>query len=264
MTEFLYDKSSLVIALVLMLLMAIALHAGNWLGRRSDIKNCEPCKEQINTVQSSLLGILALMLGFSFSIALDRYNSRSEAVLEEANAIGTAYLRTDLLAEPYQHNVKKLFGDYIETRLHEAELNLAQQGDRADILKASESLQQQIWQQAMQAAKLDANPVTSGLFVQALNDAIDAYGKRLSELDRHIPELVLLMLYAAFLVTGGMIGYSAGLTENRPSKAIYLMGIVVALLMYLVIDLDRPRRGLVQVNQAPMLSLRSMLNNTPQ
>lgn len=264
MTELLYDKSSLVIALVLVLLMAVALHAGNWLGMRSNIKHCEPCKEQISTVQTSLLGLLALMLGFSFSIALERYSSRSEAVLQEANAIGTAYLRTDLLAEPYKQNVKKLFGDYIESRLHEAELNLAEQGNRAEILKTSESLQQQIWQQAMQAAKADANPVTSGLFVQALNDAIDAYGTRLSELDRHIPELVLLMLYAAFLVTGGMIGYSAGLTDHRPSKAIYLMGIVVALLMYLVIDLDRPRRGLVQVNQAPMLSLRSMLHPTAQ
>lgn len=259
MTEFLYDKSSLVIALVLMLLMALALQAGNWLGKRSNIKDCEPCKEQISTVQSSLLGILALMLGFAFSIALERYSSRSDAVLEEANAIGTTYLRTELLAEPYKPQAQSLLADYIHSRLEEAQLNMAEQTQRGEILKTSERLQQQLWQLAAQATKVNPSPVTSGLFTQSLNEMIDAYGKRISELERHIPELVLLMLYGAFLITGSIIGYSAGLSNRNPSKAVYIMALLVALLMYLVIDLDRPRRGLVQVSQQPMLSLQSML-----
>lgn len=253
--EFLYDKSSLMIAITLLVLMTGFLYAGYRLGQRSSIKQCEQCKEQITTVQSSLLGLLALMLGFAFSIALDRFNTRSEAVIQEANAIGTAYLRISLLPESIQSETQLHFQRYLALRLEESALSLTDQQSREHLLSSAASLQQALWDKATIYAKQDPNPVTSGLYLQALNDMFDAYSSRLAELERHIPELVLLMLYAAFLVCGAMIGYTSGLSNNRPSKAVYLMMMVVALLMYLVIDLDRPRRGLIQVSQYPMQSL---------
>lgn len=253
--ELLYDKSSLLIAITLLVMMAGCLYAGYRLGQRSSIKQCERCKEQIVTVQSSLLGLLALMLGFAFSIALDRFNTRSEAVIQEANAIGTAYLRVTLLPENSQAKTQEQFQRYLHLRLEESALSLTDQERRNRLLTTSGSLQQDLWNQAIMQAKQDPNPVTSGLYLQALNDMFDAYSNRLAELERHIPELVLLMLYAAFLVCAGIIGYSSGLSDNRPSKAVYLMMVVVALLMYLVIDLDRPRRGLIEVSQYPMQSL---------
>lgn len=264
MAEILYSKSSIAIALTLLLLMVLALRVGFMAGMRSTaIKNCKPCKEHISTLLSSLLGMLALMLGFSFSIALERHGSRSEAVIEEANAIGTAYLRTEILPESYRTQTQQLFAQYLDVRLKEAHFNLTQRVEREQLNQQASKLQMQLWNSASLAAKEDPNPVTTGLFVQALNDMIDAYGKRYAELNRHIPELVLWLLFLAFLVCGSMLGYSAGVSNHQPSKVVYVMLAVVVLMMYLVIDLDRPRRGLIEIDQTPMQSLKTTIKTEP-
>lgn len=260
MAEFMYTKSSVLIALTLLVLMVLSLKVGHMLGERStSIKNCQPCKEHIATLLSSLLGMLALVLGFSFSIALERHGSRSEAVVEESNAIGTAYLRVGLLPELEQVEVKVLFINYLQLRLDEAKINLTQTAKREALNQTTSQFQIQLWDRAMKLAANDSNPVRVGLYIQALNEMIDAYGKRYAELNRHIPELVLLLLYGALIICGGMLGYSAGVAGHKPSNAVFVMLSLVVLLMYVVIDLDRPRRGLIVINQAPMESLRTLI-----
>lgn len=265
MDELLYSKSSVAIAVSLLLFMVLALRLGHMVGVRSNsVKNCKPCKEHIATLLSSLLGMLALVLGFSFSIALERHGSRSEAVIEEANAIGTAYLRTEILPETYRIQTQDLFAQYLDVRLKESHLNLTQRAERDTLDQQANRLQMQLWRVSSQAAIQDPNPVTTGLFVQALNDMMDAYGKRYAELNRHIPELVLLLLFLAFIICGGMLGYSAGVSNHQPSKVVYVMLSVVVLMMYLVIDLDRPRRGLIFIDQTPMQSLQSLMHKPTQ
>lgn len=260
MAEFMYTKSSVLIALTLLVLMVLSLKVGHMLGERStSIKNCQPCKEHIATLLSSLLGMLALVLGFSFSIALERHGSRSEAVVDESNAIGTAYLRVALLPQGAQAEAKLLFAQYIKARLEESQLNLTVLAKRENLNQTATQLQMQLWANAMKVADNDPNPVRAGLYVQALNEMIDAYGKRYAELNRHIPELVLLLLYGALITCGGMLGYSAGVAGHKPSNAVFVMLSLVVLLMYVVIDLDRPRRGLIVINQAPMESLRTLI-----
>lgn len=95
--------------------------------------------------------------------------------------------------------------------------------------------------------------------MQALNEMIDAYGKRYAELNRHIPKMVLWLLFLAFIVCGSMLGYSAGVSNHQPPKVVYMMLTVVVLMMYLVIDLDRPRRGLIYIDQTPMQSLKATI-----
>jgi hypothetical protein len=264
MTELLYTKSSIAIAVSLILLMVLALNIGYMVGMRSTvIKNCKPCKEHISTLLSSLLGMLALILGFSFSIALERHGSRSEAVIEEANAIGTAYLRTTLLPEAYRPKAQQLFAQYLDVRLKESHFNLAQRAEREALNQQANNLQMQLWNTVSQAAVHDPNTVTTGLPVQAMNAMIDAYGKRYAELNRHIPELVLWLLFLAFIVCGGMLGYSAGISNHQPSKVVYVMLSVVVLVMYLVMDLDRPRRGLIHIDQTPMQSLKTLIQTSP-
>lgn len=264
MSELLYARSSVAIALSLLFLMVLALQIGHSVGIRSSaIKNCKPCKEHIATLLSSLLGMLALILGFSFSIALERHGSRSEAVIDEANAIGTAYLRTAILPENYRAQTQQLFAQYLDVRLKESQFNLTQRTEREALNQQASTLQMQLWDAASQAAIQDPSPVSTGLFVQALNDMIDAYGTRYAELNRHIPELVLLLLFFAFVVSGGMLGYSAGISNHKSSYAVYVMLSVAVLMMYLVIDLDRPRRGLIYIDQTPMQSLQTLIKTRP-
>lgn len=255
MSEILYDRGSLTIALLLLALMVAAVEAGYRFGRRAQGSTAPAQREQLGTIQSSLIGILALMLGFTFSIALERFGSRSEAVVEEANAIGTAHLRTQLLPVSVRDEARRLLEAYTALRVEAAAVSLDQAAARAGLADEATALQEQLWQLAVRAAAEDPNPVSSGLFVQALNEVIDAFGRRNAELDRHVPELVLFLLFGAFIATGGIIGYTAGVAGNRPTNVSYLMVALVVLLMFMVMDLDRPRRGLIQVNTHSLVAL---------
>jgi hypothetical protein len=260
MKEMLYDQSSLAISVALMVLMSVAIETGYRFGIKNRIRS-NTAKEQVSTIQSSLLGILALMLGFTFSLALNRFDTRSVAVVNEANCIGTAYLRTDLLAEPSRSQEKKLLLDYLKLRVEAGGLALDNHHERDHLLEKATQIQEQIWQKAMQASLKGANSATTGLFIQALNDMIDAYGVRIAELNRHVPELVLFMLYGSFIITGGIIGYTAGIGGQRPATASYIMIALVVLLMSMVVDLDRPRRGFIQISQQSLIDLNEALND---
>jgi hypothetical protein len=261
MKEILYNQSSLEISLILLVLMSLAIEAGYHLGIRNRIRS-NTAKDQVNTIQSSLLGLLALMLGFTFSLALNRFDTRSVAVVNEANSIGTTYLRTDLLVEPSRSLEKKLLLDYLKLRVAAGALSLNDHQERDPLLEKATQIQEQIWQVAMEASLKGANPATTGLFIKALNGMIDAYGERIAELNRHVPELVLFMLYGSFIITGGIIGYTAGIGGQRPATASYIMIALVVLLMSMVVDLDRPRRGFIQISQQSLIDLNELLNDT--
>ena len=116
MDDVLYGLSSATIAFTSLALMLLAMEAGYRAGRRAQVTTTETSRSQINTVQASLLGLLALLLGFTFSIALERHNGRSSAVVEEANTIGTAFLRTELLPEPARGDARRTFAEYAGAR----------------------------------------------------------------------------------------------------------------------------------------------------
>lgn len=259
MTEILYDQSSLLIALLLFVFMAIAMEAGFRLGHRGAKRPPRGAVEQISTIQSSLLGILALMLGFTFSIALERYNSRSDAVVAEAGAIGTVQLRADLLPESVRAPAQQALRDYLDVRVRASTLDHGDRAGRAHLLAEASRLQDTLWRLAVQASREAPNPATTGLYLQALDDLLGTYAQRQAESGRHVPELVFFLLYAAFITTGGIIGYSAGLGGHRPSPASYLMVALIVLLMFMVMDLDRPRRGLIQVDTHSLVDLQASL-----
>lgn len=261
MAEMLYDQSSVVIAIVLLVLMALAIELGYRVGHRNEAGMSEAAISDIRTVQSSLLGIFALMLGFTFSIALDRHNGRSLAVVDEANAIGTAHLRTALLPDAAREEIRRTLKAYVNARTQASQLPLNDHASRERLLNEAVRLQDVLWASAAAAARQDPNPVTTGLFVQSLNEMIDSYGRRSAELNRHVPEWVLMMLYGSFIVMCGILGYVAGVSRYRPARATYLMTFLVVLLMAMVVDLDRPRRGLIQVSQQPLIELNAVISN---
>lgn len=263
MTEYLYDQSSLLITFVLLALMALALEAGYHLGRRPRAVTPEATLQQIDTVQSSLLGILALMLGFTFAIALERFNSRADAVRTEAGAIGTAWQRADLLPPSAQEESRQALRDYVSARAIAVSLAHPEQAAREAAEAEATALQARLWSLAVRASREAPHPATTGLYVQALDDVFGTYATTVDVTERHVPELVLLLLYASFIATGGVIGFSAALRGQRPSRAVYLMTGLIVIMMFVVMDLDRPRRGIIQVSPAPLLELRDSLRAAP-
>ncbi|NQD94372.1 hypothetical protein HP532_17155 [Pseudomonas sp. CrR25] len=259
MREFMYDLSSTLIAGILFASMALVIELGYRVGRHYQRTSDEPSKTHIITIQGSLIGILALLLGFTFSLSLQRFDSRSEAVVNEANAIGTAYLRAQLLPTSVREPTLKALASYLNLRVRAGSLSLDHAYQRQAMLDQASQQQALLWQYALRAAEEAPNPVTSGLFLQALNDMIDAYGTRDATLNRHVPEIVLSLLYITFLMAGVILGYSAGVAGHRASFATYIMVGLIVLLVFLIIDLDRPRRGLIQVSHKSLVDLENAI-----
>ena len=112
----------------------------------------------------------------------------------------------------------------------------------------------------MRAAAEQDSVVRTGLFVQALGDAMDAFSRRDAELQLHVPQVILLLLFVTFLATGGAVGYSAGIGAHRPSAVAYLLITLIVILAFLILDLDRPRRGLINVSQSSMRALKAQMD----
>ena len=255
MNELLYEVNTGLIAAVLFISMVLAIEAGYRIGFARQHERGEAFRTHINGLQASILGILALLLGFTFSLALQRFDSRSEAVVDEANAIGTTWLRAQLLPLPVRAEVQALLREYVDTRVQAGSVTLADRAERQRLMAYATRTQDALWTGARKAAELEPNPVTTGLFIQSLNELIDRFGSRNAALDRHVPEVVLLLLYATFLMAGAIIGYASGVAGHRPSMVSHVMVVLIVVLVFLILDLDRPRRGLIEVSQRSLVDL---------
>jgi hypothetical protein len=259
MREIMYNQSSILIVTVLFITLVLAMEVGYRLGRRTQARADAEARSHVNAIQASLLGVLALMLGFTFSLSLQRYDSRSLAVVDEANAIGTAYLRAQLLPPSVRGEVQRVLRDYVDARVEESEVPLSEDAKRQALLAEAAQRQNTLWRYAVQAVEEDDRPTTTGLYIQALNELIDSYGRRNAALNRHIPEIVLFLLFGTFIMTWGIVGYAVGVTGHRPSFVAYIMLLLVVLLILIIIDLDRPRRGLIQSNYTSLTELQSAI-----
>lgn len=259
MKEIMYDHPSALIVGILCVILLVAIEGGFRLGMHHKRSASEAIKTQVNTIQASLLGVLALLLGFTFSLSLQRFDSRSEAVVHEANAIGTTWLRSQLLPDSVRAQVQDRLEQYVVLRVTAGDESLDHVESRARLLDQSSRLLDEIWRLAVQATGEAPNPATSGLFTQSLNEMIDAFGTRQAALDRHVPEIVLFLLLGTLVLTGALVGYASGMAGQRASFATYVLVLLIVLLVFIIVDLDRPRRGLIEVRQDSMYDVRDAI-----
>lgn len=199
---------------------------------------------------ASVLGLLAFILAFTFSLAASRFDARRQAVLEEANTLGTTWLRTRLLPEPQRSEIAQLLRRYTELRAQPlAEESLEQ------VLKESENLHEQIWERAV-AVRNESDTVSTGLFLQSLNATIDLHSTRVFlGLSSRIPITIWLALLGLVVLGMFSIGYQAGLVATRRSPQMPIFALAFAFVLYLIIDLDRAHEGLLRVSQEPISRL---------
>jgi hypothetical protein len=206
----------------------------------------------VSTLEGAALGLLALMIGFTFAMALSRFDARRDAVLNEANAIGTTALRARLLPAPHRSEALKLLNEYAKIRLEVTRSAL-----NAPVLKTaiarSNQIQEALWQTTISVAAKDASLVPTGVFIQSLNEMIDNQAKRLAAAQNRVPNIVFLALFGVAIVAFTFVGYANGLQKRRLRLPTYLMGAIVASVMLLAQDLDRPTAGFISVSQQPML-----------
>jgi len=236
------------------------IETGYRLGRKSESRFSDRTKSHVSAISATLLGILALLLGFTISMAVSRYEKRTQLVLEEANAIGTAYLRTHLLPAPDGAPLANLLTEYVDSRLRLRYVAISQ--DLHELIEAREQwtrLKQDIWDGAVTYARKDPNMVTSGLLLQTLNEAIDLESSRWMAFNNQVPEAIVYLNGLVALLAVNMLGYTLGLGRQRQLYSTSVLALAITVVMIVSLDLDRPRQGMVHVSQQPMIDLQQHL-----
>lgn len=258
-TEILYQQSAVLIASVLLALMLLGAELGFRLGRRGRGKVSDQTRTQIFGIQGSTIGLLALLLGFTFSMALSRFEYRKQMVVLESNAIGTAALRAQFLPASQATEVDTIFCRYVEIRL-ESVLGTCQGSPEREQLDVEDrKIHLQLWRIASEAANADPESVPLGLFVQAVNELIDVKTQRDIAVANHVPESVLVFLLAFSVAAAAVLGYGNGLAGARIAGLTAAYGAIVVLVVMLIIDLDHPQQGLARTSQDSMLQLQKLL-----
>jgi hypothetical protein len=232
------------------LLMLASYEAGYKLANRSGARQDKDAQSSIGPMVGGLLGMLGFVLAFTFSMAASQHDLRKQNVLEEANTIGTAYLRADLLDRQYGTEVKRLLREYVDIRL-----KAASGSDLDAALAKSVDIHSLLWTQASMAARNSPNTNTS-LMIQSINDVIDMHEKRVTgALRNRIPGSVWIALSAITALTMITMGMQVGFAGERRLVAVITLSLAFAVLVTLVVDLNRPQSGLITVGQQAMVDL---------
>ena len=206
-------------------------------------------------IVGSLLALMAFLLAVTMGMASDRFDSRRALVLDEANAIGTTYLRAGYLPQPYADDSRRLLREYVPLRINTSDA-VARQAN----FTRSEEIQAQLWAKAEELARTQPDSVVLGLYIDALNGMIDLHETRVTAIVyARVPETIVLALFILAALSLGMVGYNAGLTKHRSMLSAAVLVVVLAAVLTLVVDLDRPREGFLQVGQQPLIDLQQQV-----
>jgi hypothetical protein len=245
-----------VLGAVILGVTAVGLGVGLYLRKHS-----ETLKEPFGVLQAALLGLVGLILAFGLSLAVGRYESRRAAVVDDANAIGTAYLRAQTLSEPMRSRSLALYLPYTDASLRLSHAIPGTAKQRRAIEDGS-ALQRRLWRLAGQALAAAPNASAPRLYVDSLNAMIDMQTVRVSAQNNRVPGPVLAVeVISAATALGLLALYLAML--GRGVATVVLAAALVTMLLLVTFDLDRPTRGLIRIPSAPLVSLRASMELPP-
>lgn len=255
-----FELSTPVLALGVFVVTLGATAVGHVIGR-SVRSQSEGSREPFAVIQAAMLGFMALVLAFGLSLAVGRYESRRAAVVAEANAIGTAYLRAQTLDEPQRTRSLDLMRRYTDASIQVAR-TVPGSPEQVAAIAAASQLQGTLWAEAGTAVTSAPTATAPRLYVEGLNEAFDSLSTRISGLGDRVPTPVLLLeLVGAALALGLLALHLATLGREPPITL--LAALLVAATLFTTFDLDRPVRGLINVPAGPLTSLRVSMDSPP-
>jgi hypothetical protein len=234
-------------------LMVAASEVGWRIGRARLAGHSGGLAKGAGAAEAAVFGLFGLLIAFTFSGAASRFQDRRELISEEANAIGTAYLRLDLLPSDTQPALRELFRKYVDNR-YEVYRHAADTAVTEAKLAETGALQSEIWEKAFGALQRESLPTPSTtLLLNSLNEMIDITTTRQTATRSHPPLVVFVMLGVLSLVCSALVGYDTAENSSRSWLHSVTFAAVVSLTVYVVIDLEFPRIGLVRVDSADVV-----------
>lgn len=248
------DRSLLAAAFALFLFLGVLalMETGRRFGKRRLAKEAEGARAGLGVVDGAVFSLLGLLLAFSFSGAATRFEGRRALILAEANAVGTAWLRLSLLPEDVQPALRGLLREYMDRRL--AMYRLAndrkaamEQMDRALVLQGK------IWSAAVESFRTEAGQRAMVPVVSSLNEMFDIATTRIVAFQEHPPSIIFLMIGILSLISALLAGY--GMAGSKQRSWLHMLGfsVVLSLTVYVILDLEYPRLGLIRIDAADQI-----------
>jgi hypothetical protein len=256
----LYEVNEYVVWLLMVVILGAATEVGYWLGRRAKAQLGDAtaaADDHTREVQTAVFAVLGLLLAFTYSMAVSRFDARKQALTAETTAIETAYLRTQLLPTPLQTTEAALLRQYVDVRLASARPDWYFDTPQR---QQTQVLQQQMWAPAAAAAKQDTQSNILQIFVESLNEVINAQHQGEAARLNHLPESALYLLFAVSALSVGILGYRSGLGSGRSALGAVLLVLLVATILVIIFDIDHPYQGLITISQQSLIDLRRFMS----
>lgn len=249
--------------LALLTLLLATAEIGFRLGRRFARNQVnDAVRSQFTTIEGAEFALIGLLLAFTFSMAISRYESRRVAIVAESNAIGTAYLRAQTLEPVDAARLQQVLRDYTDTWIELSKSGRNPQRWDAARRRATE-LQDQAWAIAMSAARKQPTSVPVSLLIPALNEVFDRHTSSLAEFSNRLPGAVMVLLLIAALIVLGHVGYGNGMAGQRSPVTVAVLSVLIVTTIIVIMDFDRPRQGLLQLVPQSMYDLRQSMETPP-
>lgn len=255
--------------IILSIIFAAALFGGilaclriGWrIGRKRLLALGEDGHAGLGALDGAVFGLMGLLIAFTFTGAATRFDTRRSLVTEHVNAIGTAWLRLDLLAEPEREKARDGFRRYVDTQLEIVRNSGNDDAVLAGMARLS-SIQAEIWETLIHAARTDRSLPLSQVVLPPANDMFDLSTTRFMAAQQHPPAAVFLMLGILVLVSGLLAGYGMAKAERQSSLHLLGFAAIMALSVYLILDIEYPRLGLVRIDSfdRAIIELRQSMN----
>ncbi|MBX7042154.1 MAG: hypothetical protein K1X85_04550 [Ignavibacteria bacterium] len=255
--EFFKDLSLINLILITFALSVIFMWLGLLIGRQHLKKKKDP-EKGYGSIITSQLTIVAFMIAFIFGMASSRFEKRRSVILDQANSIGTTYLRTDLLPEPQRTEMKRLLRDYVNeyAGVYEKRIKLEDGIARTDVLL------DKMWDISSQYAGSQTSNVAIGIYIQSLNETIDFHTKQLSvSVYQKIPDEVWLTLYLLAAMSMFATGFYAGVSGGTFGIPGILLAFTFTLMISTISDLDRGSEGIFRIKNRPFFELQKKINS---
>jgi hypothetical protein len=254
-----YRLDPLLICLVLMGVLIVTAEIGFWAKRRKKAGSDNIEKADIALILGAVMTLLALLLGFTYAMSGGRFETRRQLVIEEANAIGTTYLRAKTLPEPRSSEIQELLRQYTALRVEIA----GTADDAPEKIRGMDNRTKELhgllWSHAAVLARESPSPVIA-VFLQTLNEMIDLHTKRLAEFRNRVPFSIYLVLFVVSTITLWLVGYYFGWHRQRVRILTTMLALLVASVMWLIMDLDQPVRGAIKASQQSLIELHQDLS----
>lgn len=241
------------------LVVVLAIEGGFRLGRSTHAKSEDEKESPVSAIAATILALLAFIMAFTFGIVSDRYDTRKALVREEANAIRTAWLRSDFLPEPDRGEAVRLLRRYLDERLAAVQSNDVARL-RAALLEAMR-IQRRLWDMAVVNARKDMNSDVAALYIESLNDLANLHALRVDVgMHARIPSGIWLAFYALIVLSMSAVGYHAAIAGSRRSWMMLILACSFSLVITLIAALDLSQnRLLLPVPQQPLEDLQRMM-----